>query len=97
MSIHEVTQKQYAAVMNDNPSQFKAPTDAGLNLPVERVTWDETNDFCAKPSALPDERRAGQAYSLPTAAEWEYAYRAGSTTPHYFDPRKANEYPRPTA
>jgi formylglycine-generating enzyme required for sulfatase activity len=92
MGIYEVTQKQYAAVMNSNPSQFKPQRDADLDLPVERVTWEEANDFCAKLSALREEREAGRSYRLPTEAEWEYAYRAGGKESHYFDPRAADEY-----
>jgi formylglycine-generating enzyme required for sulfatase activity len=43
-------------------------------------------------SALPEEKRAGQTYRLPAEAQWEFAYRAGSDFPYYFDPTKANGY-----
>ena len=93
MAIHEVTQKQFVALMNSNPSHvFIAAGDVGWDWPVERVTWDEANTFCDKLSALPAEKRAGRVYRLPTEAEWEYACRAGSKTPYYFDPRRADEY-----
>ncbi|MDA7882167.1 formylglycine-generating enzyme family protein [Akkermansiaceae bacterium] len=64
----EVTQRQWKAVMGtDSPSHFK-----GENLPVEKVTWAEVNEFCAKLSA-----KEGKTYRLPTEAEWECAARAG--------------------
>lgn len=65
----EVTQKQWRAVMGDNPSHFK-----GDDLPVETVSWDGAVEFCRKLS-----QREGRNYRLPTEAEWEYACRAGTS------------------
>ncbi|MGD1860995.1 MAG: SUMF1/EgtB/PvdO family nonheme iron enzyme [Leptolyngbyaceae cyanobacterium] len=73
-----VTQAQYQAVMGKNPSYF---TDDGANRPVERVTWNDAVAFCQKLS-----QRAGPAYRLPSEAEWEYACRAGTTTPFHVGP-----------
>jgi formylglycine-generating enzyme required for sulfatase activity len=79
MGKYEVTQEQYQAVMEKNPSNFK-----GAKNPVEQVSWSDATDFCRK---LTD--KVGQAsppvsprpaFRLPTEAEWEYACRAGSTT-----------------
>lgn len=67
---YEVTQEQWQAVMGDNPSNFK-----GAGLPVERVSWNDTQEFLIKLNA----KRDGYIYRLPTEAEWEYACRAGST------------------
>jgi formylglycine-generating enzyme required for sulfatase activity len=84
----EVTQADYRAVMNDNPSWF-SPAGGGRDevrnvdtsrRPVEFVTWEEATEFCRRLSALPAEREAGRTYRLPTEAEWEYAARAGTTT-----------------
>jgi formylglycine-generating enzyme required for sulfatase activity len=78
-----VTQAQWRAVaqlpqinqsLNADPSNFK-----GDNRPVERVSWDEAQEFCARLS-----QATGKAYRLPSEAQWEYACRAGSTTPFAF-------------
>ena len=65
----EVTQKQWKAVMGNNPSKFK-----GDDLPVEQVSWNDCQDFCRKCA------QRGLPLQLPTEAQWEYACRAGSTT-----------------
>jgi formylglycine-generating enzyme required for sulfatase activity len=67
----EVTQKQYQAIMGDNPSHFK-----GENRPVENVSWNEAQEFIKKLN----EKEGTKKYRLPTEAEWEYAARAGTTT-----------------
>jgi formylglycine-generating enzyme required for sulfatase activity len=92
MGAYEVTQGQFLKVMGTNPSNLSATGGgkaraAGLDttdFPVESVTWDEANEFCAKLSAAPAEKTAGRSYRLPTEAEWEYACRAGTTAPYHF-------------
>jgi formylglycine-generating enzyme required for sulfatase activity len=74
LGIHAVTQAQWRAVMGSNPSNFK-----GDHLPVEQVSWDMCQEFCPKLG-----QKDGKRYRLPTEAEWEYACRAGTTTPFYF-------------
>ncbi len=77
MSDHETTQAEYESVMGSNPSRFK-----GSTLPVEQVSWDEAVSYCAKLTVrelAAGRIEAGQAYRLPTEAEWEYAARAGTT------------------
>jgi formylglycine-generating enzyme required for sulfatase activity len=78
-----VTQSQWKAVtalpkvkidLNPEPSKFK-----GANRPVECVSWDDAVEFCARLSKM-----TGKIYRLPSEAEWEYACRAGRTTPFYF-------------
>ena len=71
----EVTQAQWRAVIGNNPSRFKDCDDC----PVEQVSWDDAVDFCRKLSA-----RTGREYRLASEAEWEYAARAGTTTPFGF-------------
>lgn len=74
MGIYPVTQAQWQAVMGDNPSYFK-----GDNRPVETVSWHDAVEFCQKLS-----QQSGRTYRLPSEAEWEYACRAGTTTPYSF-------------
>jgi formylglycine-generating enzyme required for sulfatase activity len=74
LGIHPVTQAQWQAVMGNNPSRFK-----GENLPVETVSGQDCREFCQKLGQMD-----GKRYRLPTEAEWEYACRAGTTTPFHF-------------
>ena len=75
---YELTQEQYKAVTNWNPSEIR-----GDDLPVEQVRWSDAMDFCAKLTAIEKEAERlpeGYEYTLPTEAQWEYACRAGTTT-----------------
>jgi formylglycine-generating enzyme required for sulfatase activity len=74
MGRYEVTQAQWQAVMGDNPSSF-----SGDNLPAENVSWNDAIEFCKRLS-----QNTGRRYRLPSEAEWEYACRAGTTTPFAF-------------
>jgi formylglycine-generating enzyme required for sulfatase activity len=74
---YEVTQAQWQARMGNNPSYFQSassdvPADQVPNRPVEQVSWNQiagAGGFMAQ-----------TGMRLPTEAEWEYAYRAGTTT-----------------
>jgi formylglycine-generating enzyme required for sulfatase activity len=102
LGVHTVTQKQYQQVMGTNPSCFSkggAGKDRvkGLDtddFPVESVSWEGAVAFCKRLSALPAEKGARRVYRLPSEAEWEYACRAGTSTPFHFgntlDARQAN-------
>ncbi|MGE0822545.1 MAG: SUMF1/EgtB/PvdO family nonheme iron enzyme [Candidatus Binatia bacterium] len=64
---YEVTQAQWTALMDKNPSQFTGDP----NLPVENVSWTEVQEFIRKLNA----REGTTRYRLPTEAEWELAAR----------------------
>jgi formylglycine-generating enzyme required for sulfatase activity len=76
LGMYEVTQSQYFAVTGENPSWLRGSGD----LPVERVSWEDAQAFCAKLNEREMEQLRGGIYRLPTEAEWEYACRAGATT-----------------
>jgi formylglycine-generating enzyme required for sulfatase activity len=89
MGKYPVTQKQWKAVaalekvkidLGSDPSYFKGDGSTSLtnNLPVECVSWNDAQEFCARLS-----RMANKTYRLPSEAEWEYACRGGTITPFY--------------
>lgn len=51
----------------------------GEEHPIEQISWYEAVEFCARLS-----QHTGRCYRLPTEAEWEYACRAGTSTPFHF-------------
>jgi formylglycine-generating enzyme required for sulfatase activity len=83
LSQFPITQSQWRAIallpqvnrpLNPEPSNFK-----GAELPVEQVSWHDAVEFYARLT-----HQTGRAYRLPSEAEWEYACRAGTTTPFHF-------------
>ncbi len=83
MGRYPITQAQWRFVaglpevaqeLQPNPSKFE-----GANRPVEQVSWHDAVEFCERLST-----HTSRTYRLPSEAEWEYACRAGTTTPFYF-------------
>ena len=83
MGRYPITQAQWRIVagwpkveedLELDPANFK-----GDNRPVEKVSWDDAQEFCRRLAA-----RTNRNYRLPSEAEWEYACRAGTTTPFHF-------------
>jgi formylglycine-generating enzyme required for sulfatase activity len=72
----QVTQGQWKKVMGSNPSHFKK---SGEDCPVDSVSWEDAQKFISKLNKMENMNK----YRLPTEAEWEYACRAGTTTPFH--------------
>jgi formylglycine-generating enzyme required for sulfatase activity len=76
MGKYEVTQEQWQAVMNNNPSRFQNCP----KCPVENVSWEDVKEFIKKLNSLQNK----YVYRLPSEAEWEYNARAGTKTAFAF-------------
>ncbi len=83
MGKYPVTQTQWRVVaglpkvkidLNPHPAIFKGP-----HRPIENISWYDAVEFCERL-----QQKTGKLYRLPTEAEWEYACRAGTTTPFHF-------------
>ena len=91
MGKYPITQAQWQVVstlprvktsLEPDPSNFK-----GDNRPVEQVSWLDAVEFCRRLS-----NHTGREYRLPSEAEWEYACRAGTTTPFHFGETITTDY-----
>lgn len=84
MGREEVTQRQWVAVMGTNPSVFRQPVadEDPLDRPVDSVSWNDAQQFIERLNADGLRADGRGRFRLPTEAEWEFAARAGTTTPY---------------
>ena len=82
----EGPREHWGRTLNPNPSRFMGdkgglfPAEANTdNRPVETVSWLDAMEFCSRLS-----QRSGRTYTLPSESQWEYACRAGITTPFHY-------------
>ena len=78
--------ERWGRELNPEPSKFQGEETRLLagetntdERPMERVSWLEAMEFCSRLS-----QRTKRNYTLPSEAQWEYACRAGTTSPYAF-------------
>lgn len=77
---YEVTQREWQAVMGENPSPIK-----GASLPVTHVSWSDVQSYLTKLNEIVGlNSQDNNRYRLPTSTEWEYAAYAGQKTPYFW-------------
>ncbi len=81
VGVHEVTFAEWDACVADGGCGGYSPSDQGWGRgrrPVSNVSWNDVQSYLGWLSA-----KTGERYRLLSESEWEYAARAGTTTPFH--------------
>ncbi len=91
ISKYPITQAQWRAVAClpevHQTLKLRPSRSGGKSHPITKVSWYDAVEFCVRLSHFVEGRlsqKTGREYRLPSEAEWEYACRAGTTTPFHF-------------
>ena len=77
---YEITQSQWMAIMGTAPWTGKQFVETGATHPAVYISWTSLQEFLRRLNESVGET----LYRLPTGGEWEYACRAGTSTPWSF-------------